>query len=831
MEITCQKCGKTLAQDKKFCTSCGVKIQPAAYTCQCGNLLNTTLNFCTQCGLQNSFFIELPDPDFSGNHKLPDVSCSCGAKIHENVKFCVVCGKAVNLRLGQVLLPQIQNEQKNVNVDQQILIQPVHGKPKMKARKFLRIAMVTFVIGVIVTGAYFAYDNFFGGIRKKLLIEQKIIPGETNQTVSYKEEISVTVPYGLVDTEETMSLSSVKGLPSAGEGLEMLDAYDVSMTNVKQLDGFIEITISYNPSDIPEGMSADEALTCLYFNEATETWEPVPYIIDEAKHQMTIYTSHLSIFAPGVISEKVIPGPMMKILKVRFPAGDMMDDEKMKELLGMYGDNGSGPGGQGVIAGWDCVNEWFGLTSNASTFAENALEVGALKGCNEIALEVGLAFALVQAAIDFNSGKKDKAVLELTKNLGNYSVLKIFNTTAMNIAFVGVFAIDYSLNKFATTAISGRNKIYQDAYDLYYKEKITSEKINSVWWYKKLKGLARKAPNPSEAGDVVRKFMEDFVWEFWSSDVTVATYMERIMSTHTMTGGGGLSEQLKRDISNNHLASIINTLDKSSVFDRIMNELRLEAQGKLYDQLCIMQTKLNVEHPITVIIKKDPESDDYNDISLSGLSVMFITSNPAHKDLWKGTTDKNGEMQFRCTALGYVDAGCPTSVEVEVPSPVAGNPPDVFSGEMKLGSGGKVTIVEILIGAPKLEGTWKLDATCTFAKLDASLQYMDAMADMYGSGDEYRKERAKTTESMKGQKGQFPDLVMDGMEYIWKVTKEAGYTVISSPGFDDKKGLGGTQYRIKFNGRKQFSGTMETRSYLGDKENVMKFDVIGTRVK
>jgi len=323
--------------------------------------------------------------------------------------------------------------------------------------------------------------------------------------------------------------------------------------------------------------------------------------------------------------------------------------------------------------------------------------------------------------------------------------------------------------------------------------------------------------------------IHDYVWEFWNDETVVAEYQDRVMKNTASTGGGYLSEELKNNISNAHYAQIVNTLNQTGTLDRIAKELRLEMQGKLYDKLCAIAAQLNTVNTIKVIVKVDPDCEEYDDVDVSKIPIYFKVPNSAHKDLWKGETDKDGVLNFTCTTLGFLDAGSPKEVVATVEGPAGKD--EEFSAELKLVGKGKTTVVEITIGSPKLEGTWKLDATCTYAKLDASLQYMDAMADLYGSGDEYRKVRGETTESMKGQKGQFPDLVMDGMEYIWKVSKEGGYYVITSPDFDNKSSLGGTQYRIKFNGRKQFTGTIETRGYLGQKENIMKFDVVGTRIK
>ncbi len=302
------------------------------------------------------------------------------------------------------------------------------------------------------------------------------------------------------------------------------------------------------------------------------------------------------------------------------------------------------------------------------------------------------------------------------------------------------------------------------------------------------------------------------------------------------SGGGGLNEKLKEDISNNHLAEIVHVLNETGIFERIIKELRLEAQGKLYDQLVLMKNKLNLEYPIKIVVKLDPECEEYEDVSIGGLNVRFVTSNPYHKDLWTGTTDRNGEMEFRYTALGYVDAGAPNIIEVEVPSAADKDKVEVFSGEMKLGSSEKLTVVEIIIGAPKLEGVWKVEGTCTAAKLDASFSAIDEFASsydyvMYGSEGNYNDAKKEAEKAMIGTTTPLADFDMNGIELIWMVKKEGEYYIIESPTFADKESLGGSKYKIKFTGKDSFEGVMEATGNIGGKSNHLKYDVKGTRIR
>jgi len=810
-------CGAALKPGTKFCTTCGKKVEIQeekivennANRCSCGAELKPTAKFCTVCGKKVL-------PEAPVDHSPVIARCICGAELTPDLRFCNLCGRPVHAVSAPVIAPAAAP----VNMAQHAVSQ----KPKKK-RKGLKIAAMIIGIAAIGAGGYWAYNEFFGGIRKKLLVEQTIVPSDKDQTVAYKDEISVLVPWGLIDKEQKLSIYSVKGLPDE-EGIDHLQAYDVKMSDMSSFDGYLEITMKYDPDELAEGINPATDLGCKYYNKKTESWEFMPTVINAKNNTMTVYTNHLSTFVPYAVAEKVQPGPMMTVKTVKFPGGKYMEDSEVDRTIEKY--STIDPASKAAyMEGWDKVNEWFGITSTGSTFLETALGVGALEGVNQAATEVGLGFALVQCAIDLTEGKTKKATLELTKNLYNYWALKLINTSAINLAFVGVFIIDYSLNKFIKETITDRTNIYQKAYDLYYKEKNQKQKADNVYWYKTLKKAVKSANNPGEANSIIEKVIHDYVWEFWNDETVVAEYQDRIMKNTASTGGGYLSEELKNNISNDYYAQIVNTLNQTGTLDRIAKDLRLEMQGKLYDKLCAIAAQLNTVNNIKVIVKVDPDCEEYADVDVSKIPIYFKVPNNAHKDLWKGETDKDGVLNFTCTTLGFLDAGSPKEVVATVKGPAGKD--EEFSAELKLVGKGKTTVVEITIGSPKLEGTWKLDATVVEMTLDASLQYMDAMADMYGSGDEYRKERANVVAGLKGQKAQLPDLKLDGIEYLMDVKREGQYFVISSKNYSDKTALGRAQYKIKFTSNKSFVGTYEAYNNLGGKENKTLMDLKGTR--
>lgn len=75
--IECEKCGKELDSNEKFCPECGTKVEVKTNTCpNCGVTVDENAKFCIECGAS-----------------LVERNCpSCGNKIERDMKFCSECG-------------------------------------------------------------------------------------------------------------------------------------------------------------------------------------------------------------------------------------------------------------------------------------------------------------------------------------------------------------------------------------------------------------------------------------------------------------------------------------------------------------------------------------------------------------------------------------------------------------------------------------------------------------------------------------------------------------------------------------------------------------------
>jgi len=432
----------------------------------------------------------------------------------------------------------------------------------------------------------------------------------------------------------------------------------VSLGGQHQLNGFAEVEIPYPASLVPSGKKARQALMALSYDEAKKTWEPVSYQFDRQKSSIVIATDHLSIFAYMSRSD-VNKEPMARVSTPAFPYVIEFDDKTTgDQILEAAG------GKEAINKGFEAANDWLGIGSAVGTFGEEAMGIESLKVLNETASRIGVGFALAQLALDLANGDDKAAAANAAKNAAYYTVGKL-GTQAMKIASVGVFAIDYSLGKFAQTAIAGRNEIWEKAYRLYYS---TEAKRNGVVWFKRLKAIIDKGVPPDQARAAIAKEIDDYVREFWNDDLRVAAYQDRVQKAGA-TGGGGLNEQLKKQLADNQKAELLTGV-LQPVFTHIEKTVAEEQKRKLFADIQALTGAYNTVTDIQVSVEPEDEKD-----KVDGLAVEIPVN--GDQKLWQGETDKKGRWSMKCTTLGYLMYGAPKKVKLTLPPAKAGDPPTV----------------------------------------------------------------------------------------------------------------------------------------------------------
>lgn len=135
------------------------------------------------------------------------------------------------------------------------------------------------------------------------LISESVSPSSVDQIVSYNDEISVTIPPGILDSARTLSISRAEnGPPDLTAPFAETFAFDVSLEGLEQLNGYIEIKVKYDPALLNPEYSDEVQLMAMRWDAGENSWLPLPYQVDTEHQTLSFYTDRLSLMQWMVIN-------------------------------------------------------------------------------------------------------------------------------------------------------------------------------------------------------------------------------------------------------------------------------------------------------------------------------------------------------------------------------------------------------------------------------------------------------------------------------------------------------------------------------------------------
>ncbi len=489
--------------------------------------------------------------------------------------------------------------------------------------------------------AYFEYNS-------TNLISTIVQPSSEPQYFSAGNTIGITIPENMLNEPVYLNVTQLGGNTYE---VPVENPFYISLGSLKDLPGVLEIEIPYDPVAIPVGVSAEEFYGALYLNSLENRWDQVFYEINSDKKTVTIQTTHLSTFSKAKRINSDPNSPMALTDNTFFLPSSAYNvyPDKIEKILSEMGANGE-PGDEAIKEGWNKGSEMFNVIGTAFTFAEEVLEMGILSDINTAMGEFGLGLAFVQLAMEMREGKPQSAVLNLSKNMSNYAIGK-WGTSAMKIASVGVFMIDYSINAFATAAIEQREQMYVDAYNLYYQNSSIPtlqdfQKRSAVDWFNAFYSIASKAKTSEEVERLIAEEIDKYVSAFWKDTSGMTFAFSQIAPGFTYLGGSNAA--LEKKISDNHKADLVDNY-LQAVFLKLANKIWIErAENLMNNEAKRIAELLNTEYLINIDVLRNFGE------TIAGLTVEIETAN--NKELWQGITDSNGEWSMKCTLLGFLRA-------------------------------------------------------------------------------------------------------------------------------------------------------------------------------
>jgi endogenous inhibitor of DNA gyrase (YacG/DUF329 family) len=705
-------CGLETPTDVKFCHNCGLAIdkikqhhaekQAQKNMCACGKKIEEDMKFCPECG---SKVVYKPESSVANNNIQQHSSnlCVCGTVLNPNQKFCAECGKTVDVanenqnyvnpppppqqNFNQP--PAYQSEQSFNNTQNQNTppqqapqfnnpqypnnYQQVPKKKKGKGAKVFFLIVFLFALAGFAA-IFFLKENpleWLGLNRSEPDIFATNIVKIKDPSVFYVPTYDSSSPFGthtenlsvdnpkfshegvslsimpdFVDEDMNLTVRPLK-LTDNWEGVTA-NAYEFKLDKKNQDIGVIEIRISYTKTNENDFVGAG------YYNARTRKWEPVYFIDDYKNSEIVILTDHLSSYSSLIMSNDGKRNAQISVFFSRSLSSKY--ERAYNNVIVEAANNGMTPGNEATELGLSVLSDWLNYSGQVLNLENLAYGSSFLESFSGVLTNIGYGLSLSQVAYDYSNGNTRKAGAKALQTAQSYAISK-FSTTSLQIAMIGVFFIDYSLNKFIKTAISGREKIYIDAYNLYYSSKSpAANKVRSnVDWFHIFIDIIDNADSPKQANERIMKNIDDYVNEFWNNESGMTWAFAEVKSGFTYRGGS--NKNLEKRISDNHKAELLNG-GLQSVFHRIEREYKMRQYDQYLDDLDALKVHLNKR--VEFVITEEKTGEDFH---FAGAYIRFAPlSDNADIDNWTGRINKNGRARTYFTVIGHLTAGAPSKV-------------------------------------------------------------------------------------------------------------------------------------------------------------------------
>ncbi len=487
---------------------------------------------------------------------------------------------------------------------------------------------------------------------EKLLIESDLT--SDNSSLEYQglelkldpifitEEIKAAiyqVPENLyLDSEETIAL----------------ETYDFRLEGISRTDGVIVLSI---PLILPAGHLPGAA----YLNETTKEWEPVAFYYDQKAGKVNILTDHLSKYGVFSVDKEGMRRARIEFLGIASDGDDKDFLQAIEEysLLGVPGqeclDIGLDAAGTSMFINMDIFG---GLLQ--TVYGDEVLStIGDSLG------NIGLLMSVVEIGSNIYQGKIHEATVASLKTSFSYVLGKAtsaISNSVLSASMVSVAIVDYSINKFGTTAIEGREDIYRDAYSIYYAHGNDGYK-GSDYWYKTFYPMFN---NPQKSQEELKKEIDKIVTdhcnEFWSdtNKLGVDYYVSEARENLKWTGGGaGLNQSVRENISQERRAILYNDI-LPGVFNHIALKINMENENKLRAQYQDLSKYLN--SIISFNLKDKKKTFAGHQVRFAPLNETAIIEN------WTGRIKDDGSLNTSFTLYGHILAGSPKKLEIFEPN-------------------------------------------------------------------------------------------------------------------------------------------------------------------
>ncbi len=195
--------------------------------------------------------------------------------------------------------------------------------PNKRGQKWLPVLGIALVF-ICCVGALMAAGGWFGlrrgwtvpvsglsnptpaQLRLEPLLSESLQPSDQPQTVTWSDQVAVTVPGGLLPSAQTLTISAVPDAPPplANNIYTSGGVYDVSLGDVTRFAQPLTIELAYDPAKLSPDLPVADQLAWAYWEPQSQAWSFIPAQVDENRRVAIIETTHLTAFGWYYINVK-----------------------------------------------------------------------------------------------------------------------------------------------------------------------------------------------------------------------------------------------------------------------------------------------------------------------------------------------------------------------------------------------------------------------------------------------------------------------------------------------------------------------------------------------
>ena len=497
-----------------------------------------------------------------------------------------------------------------------------------------------------------------------------------NTAVTTDDGITVDVGDFVLDGEAELTVAKQPVEEHKEEGYK-IEAYDISLGDMHELDDFITIRIPYDTGFCEEGQDPARCVGAKYKNETTGEWEDVLFEVDAAANELVIYTDHLSTYGAFYVENEGMRDAyilnvsdwgiyMNQTTAIDFARRIAADDPTVMESLAELGielssvffDESDRLDNAITIATVGDVPDWLSTeipNTNLTLFSA----IGYVATCKSL-MEVAVHDTVGDGA---GTGEVLNLIRDVSSKVTTYwaDVFTSAGSGALSVGMGGVLIIDKMLTAFAEEAASTKLEDIEYVYH-YFTESSTRfghKPMTTKDWRAKAIEVVNKHPDDPEIAISAleadfRKYASEFFELKYDQQYEVATDVPNVtvksIPHFTAAEQDQMIERYISHLKENVMPAVLKSVENYMI--QKVEQQQLEAIKEVKDYY-----NTNIKITITEKLPEGAES------AYIGYRFRFAPlDDTAVVDNWTGTW-QGPPLQGSATLLGFMMAGFPHTVE------------------------------------------------------------------------------------------------------------------------------------------------------------------------